>query len=235
MIVAVPTRQMEAVLPLLSFCAGATDAFAFLALNGIFTANMTGNLVLAAMFGRPAFPQVVTGASIALIAFGAAAALGFRLTRANGSFGTGSRPILLPLALSTACHMAVVMAWGLACHHPWLLFGAIALSAAAMALQTVAARRDRIDHGPTTTYVTGTLIDVLQDTLDGVDRRNGRRLLTLAALPVGVACATALHWNAPVAMPLLPLCASALSLAILLGSTAAEPAPLEPILQGASR
>lgn len=36
----------------LSFGAGATDAFAFLALGGIFTANMTGNLVLVGLVGR---------------------------------------------------------------------------------------------------------------------------------------------------------------------------------------
>ncbi|MDD1451425.1 DUF1275 family protein [Sphingomonas sp. H160509] len=40
-------------LPLLAFGAGAADAFAFSMLGGIFTANMTGNAVLEAMFEQP--------------------------------------------------------------------------------------------------------------------------------------------------------------------------------------
>ena len=51
---------------MLSFGAGATDAFAFLALGGIFTANMTGNLVLVGLVGRDDYLASLVGAAIAI-------------------------------------------------------------------------------------------------------------------------------------------------------------------------
>ena len=64
-------RAIHAALVLLSFSAGAADAFAFLALGGIFTANMTGNLILTGMFTRPEFGATLVGAIVAIVAFAA--------------------------------------------------------------------------------------------------------------------------------------------------------------------
>lgn len=57
---------------LLSYAAGAGDAFAFTELGGVFTANMTGSLVLSGLTGLPGYGALVAGAATALAAFLAA-------------------------------------------------------------------------------------------------------------------------------------------------------------------
>ena len=57
-------RRALAALLVLSFAAGAADAFAFLLLGGIFTANMTGNLILAGLPTRPGYMSVLMGAAL---------------------------------------------------------------------------------------------------------------------------------------------------------------------------
>ncbi|WP_316744983.1 DUF1275 family protein [Streptomyces sp. MK7] len=47
-----PHRQTGLTLLLLAFAAGVTDAFSFLGLGSVFTANLTGNLVMAAGRGE---------------------------------------------------------------------------------------------------------------------------------------------------------------------------------------
>src|SRR5690349_2196820 len=121
----------------LSLGAGATDAFAFLALGGIFTANMTGNLGLTTLFQRPGYATALAGALVALAVFAAALAAGFRMKRVLGP--------------AAGLQALVLAGWLAHVPHPAL----IACSAAAMALQTVAGKR--AFDGVTTTFVTGTL------------------------------------------------------------------------------
>jgi uncharacterized membrane protein YoaK (UPF0700 family) len=200
------------VLPLLSFGAGAADAFAFTALGGIFTANMTGNAVLATMFGRTGYAAVLTGALIAIGGFFLALLVGFRLTREAGS----TSPSLAALRLSAACLMVVAALWWFAPHSAVALGCALAASAAGMALQTVAARRDGLAHSATTTYLTGTLTDLVEDIADGTARWVSWRWLPLVALPLGAASAVSLGMIWPTAPPLLPLAATLLCIVILM-------------------
>src|SRR5690606_22892933 len=65
---------------LLSYAAGAGDAFAFVELGGVFTANMTGSLVLSGLTGRPGYGALVAGAATALAAFLAAVYAASRAT-----------------------------------------------------------------------------------------------------------------------------------------------------------
>lgn len=194
-----PILHQALVLPLLSFGAGAADGFAFLVLGGIFTANMTGNAVLATVYARPGYETVLSGAVSAIVAFALAALTGFRMTRGRGD---ASRVALYGAA---SCHIAVIALWWLGTPTSGVILLLIAASAAAMGLQTVAAKRDGVAHGATTTYATGTLTDLLGDIVDGTAHWASRRWFVLAALPIGalVAVAVATHW--PSLTPLLPL------------------------------
>lgn len=204
-------RHPGVVLPLLSFGAGAADAFAFTALGGIFTANMTGNAVLASMFTRSGYAVTLVGAAIAIGAFVLALVIGFRVTRASA----GNRATLVALLMSAACLKFVVLLWWLLPHTgAWLLW-MVTASAAAMALQTVAAKRDRIARGATTTYLTGTLTDLVEDIVDGRSPSFTPRWYPLLALPLGAASATLVGMVAPMWTPLLPLAATLLCAALL--------------------
>ncbi len=179
---------------LLSFGSGAADAFAFLALGGIFTANMTGNLILTGMFIRPGFPLVLLSAVVAIVVFTVVLYAAFRLTAA----GTGIpvRPECLRRRLvipSVAIQALVVVAWIVAPGTRGTIeqCGVLALSAAALALQTVAAKKLSDVAGVTTTYVTGTLTT----TMEALAERNATgqrvRVLSILALPAGAVTATA--------------------------------------------
>jgi uncharacterized membrane protein YoaK (UPF0700 family) len=138
----------------LSLAAGATDAFAFQALGGIFTANMTGNLVLTTLFQRPGYAGSLVGALVAIAVFAAALAAGFELTRA----APRGRVVSL-LGAATGLQALVLVGW--LRHGPdtalALQCALVACSAGAMALQTVVGRRVSSFAGVTTTYVTGTI------------------------------------------------------------------------------
>lgn len=205
-----PLHDTSVVLPLLSFGAGAADGFAYLVLGGIFTANMTGNAVLAAIFDKPGYPGILAGALTAIGAFAVALVLGFRVTRAPRP-DTARRALIL----SALCHVMVVLLWWCGPHNGAAILVLIAASAAAMALQTVAAKRDGVRRGPTTTYATGTLTDLVSDMVDGTVQWSGTRWLSLFALPAGAVSAVAVALRWPYATPLLPLLATSACIALL--------------------
>ncbi len=89
---------------MLSFAAGAADAFAFLLLGGIFTANMTGNLILAGLPTRPGYMSVLVGAAVAVTAFSVALYGGFRLQRNHSR-------VLTLLLVAGALHVFVAGLW----------------------------------------------------------------------------------------------------------------------------
>ncbi|PPG06502.1 hypothetical protein C5C59_04970 [Rathayibacter sp. AY1F4] len=96
--VAGPAR-LRLALVLLAIASGATDAFAFLLLGGIFTANMTGNLVLLGLYPRSAWLTTAAGAVTAIVFFAGAVYAGFRATRARTSPTVAGRRPLRAIAL----------------------------------------------------------------------------------------------------------------------------------------
>jgi uncharacterized membrane protein YoaK (UPF0700 family) len=198
-------RRAFAALLVLSFAAGAADAFAFLLLGGIFTANMTGNLILAGLPTRPGYLSVLLGAALAVTTFSVALYGGFRLQRNH------SRVLTLLLA---AGGIQIVVA-GL-----WLASGmrgvqafqllVIALAAGALGLQTVAGRTVSGNSSITTTFATGTITASMKAlALREPDRQLPVRLGSVAALSGGALVSSALIALAP---PLGPAIAAAATL-----------------------
>jgi len=205
------SRALIVGLVALSFGAGATDAFAFLCLSGIFSANMTGNLVLIGLFNRPGFTQTLVSAGCAVVAFSAAAYFCFRVARTAGGVAAG-------LAMSVAAQMLVLAGWAAVEGHaaPWVQVGLVVLSSVAMGAQTAVSRT--VAPPLTTTYVTGTLISVLEDAAAGQGNKT-LRLVTIAALVFGaIAGAAAIGWSANVG-PVLPLAATTAGTVLVLAGT----------------
>ncbi|MCS5720187.1 DUF1275 family protein [Herbiconiux sp. CPCC 205763] len=186
--------RVHAALLLLSFSAGAADAFAFLALGGIFTANMTGNLILTGMFTRPEFALTLLAALVAIVFFVGVLYAAFRLTATPTTIAVTRPRVVRRLVLpSMALQSAVVVIWALRPDSTAVFERCvvIALSASALALQTVAAKKLSDVDGVTTTYVTGTLTATMQAVAERHESGQLIRVLSVIALPVGAVAGTA--------------------------------------------
>lgn len=206
-------------LVLLAFSAGAADAFAFLALGGIFTANMTGNLVLVGMFSRPEFATTLAGASVALVFFIGVLYAAFRVTAgpSDSATGTSGRVVARLLVPSLVAQLAASIAWIVSPDSATLMLhlAVIALSSSALALQTVAAKKLSDVSGITTTYVTGTLTTTMQELAEGQNAGQGVRVLSVIALPIGAIAGTAAFSVAEASGPILPLAVAGVATLLL--------------------
>lgn len=169
----------------LSFGAGATDAFAFLSLGGIFTANMTGNLVLVGLVGRDEYLDTLLGAGVAIAVFFVVLLGGFRYVHSAAT--TPGRSTTVLLSVAAGVQVATCAIW-------WILDGPsaeavidslVALSASAMALQTVVARTSAVGGGLSSTFVTGTMVSVVDDLAQGKTEYLGLRIGAIATLIAG--------------------------------------------------
>ncbi|MGZ4620082.1 MAG: YoaK family protein, partial [Frankiaceae bacterium] len=146
----------------LSAVAGSLDALSYLAFGGVFTANMTGTVVLLAIAitgsGAEALRLVV-----ALAGFVLGAIVGARPPRRLTRSAARAQPAWPGVTTaSLAVELVVVLAWAIG----WTLTGGgpgrtatyllIAIAAVAMGLQSSAAGHVGIG-GVSTAYVTGTL------------------------------------------------------------------------------
>jgi uncharacterized membrane protein YoaK (UPF0700 family) len=216
-------KRLHLALVLLSFGAGAADAFAFLALNGTFTANMTGNLILVALFTRPGFPVTLLCALVAIIVFAVVLYLAFRATMQTPTTQDVHRSLIRRLLFpSIFLQLVVVVAWTTSAHvgSPSLLLqcSVIAFSAAALALQTVAAKKLSDIGGVTTTYVTGTLTTTMQALAERDDRGQALRVLSILALPCGALASTAAYHAAEWTGPIIAFAVTTAATATALGA-----------------
>ncbi|MFC7644222.1 YoaK family protein [Streptosporangium lutulentum] len=79
---AAPSRRRSyVVLVFMTLAAGAMDAVAFLGLGGIFTANMTGNLILLALVGEEGWEIRALRASLACVVFCVGLLTGFGMPK----------------------------------------------------------------------------------------------------------------------------------------------------------
>ena len=182
----------------LTLVAGAVDAVSYLGLGRVFTANMTGNLVLLGLaIGQGQIPEALRSV-VALVGFALGAGLGGWLV-GGGRAGEYSEhwPSMVTVVLGV--EFGLLAGFEVA----WLLAGPdassgelevlIALSSAAMGMQSVAGRRLAV-AGVTTTYVTGTLVTLMAE-LAALARRQpgaGRWIGVLLALGVGATIGTIL-------------------------------------------
>ena len=224
----------------LAFAAGATDAFAFLQLSGVFTANMTGNLVLGGLIDRAGYGSTLAGIITAIVVFAVTLFLALRFMPLDA-------PTVRTVILLVFAAIAQAAIFGMWAVHPGTastttVVALIGLSTIAMACQTAVAKRIDGASGVTTTYVTGTITSLMADAADRKPQPVGIRLGVIAALVLGALGGAVLIHADPLygaALPILP----AITAAVLTATTVttrhrsaplSDPMPLTS-LNGAAR
>lgn len=183
------TAQRNLILMLvLTFATGMIDAVGYLGLDRVFTANMTGNIVILgmALTGTASLP--VVGPIIALLTFMVGAGVSGRLLRSaragwsglsTTSFAlTGGTVLVIGLA-TVAVHPVPRTPWG------DFVTGALGL---AMGVQAACARKIGVKD-VTTVVITSTITGLAADApFAGGSRENwGRRVLAVVLMLAGAA------------------------------------------------
>ncbi len=204
--------RRDALLVCLTLSSGAVDAISYLGLGKVFTANMTGNIVLLGLaVGRSEGSELIR-AVISLVAYALGAFLGARMARGGEGDATWPREVTLVLGFEALLQAGLFAAWLASAAHPGQTLEAlmVGMSAVAMGMQSAAVRALGVT-GVTTTYVTGTLTGLLGGLAEGSGSRpeRARRAAVLVALLAGAAIGAVVITNIRRVAPLLPLLATA--------------------------
>jgi uncharacterized membrane protein YoaK (UPF0700 family) len=170
---------------------GLVDAVSFLSLGRVFTANMTGNVVLLA-FATARVPGLsITLSLTALLSFLAGAVLGGRMmARASGDshFRIAAQAFLLEVVVLTAASVCAIGYKGNVVEPSVQPLALIALTALAMGTRNAAVRKLAIPD-LTTTVLTLTLTGIAADSslANGNNVRLARRIGSVLAMFAGAA------------------------------------------------
>ena len=198
----------------LTFSTGIVDAIGYLGLDRVFTANMTGNVVILGMALTGAERLPIVGPALALAGFLLGAGLAGRVLRRTSVGWTSATSALLGVVGALTAALAVVLAFlgeevpvptGTA--PPPAALVVTGVLAVAMGAQAAAARRLAVKD-VTTVVVTSTLTGLAADSRlaggsgEGWRRRMGAVALILAGASVGAAL---LRWHAGAGLGLAAL------------------------------
>jgi uncharacterized membrane protein YoaK (UPF0700 family) len=214
------TRDSHLALPLLGLTVstGFIDAVSYLGLGHVFTANMTGNIVLLGFGLAGAGGLPVLAPVISLLAFAAGAAAGGHL--AKGLASRGERLFEVAIAVEAAFVVTAAVVTALATVHQGSDAGyaVIALLALAMGVRNAAVRRLAV-RDLTTTVLTMTITALAAESPlgGGSGQGTGRRAGAVGSMLVGALIGALLVKSSLVA---------ALAVAAAIGASAAAAAAL---------
>lgn len=199
-------RRRDLLVVALSFAAGSIDAVALISLN-VFTAVMTGNIVLLGIaIGHGALQNAVRS-SISLLAYVLGVVVGARIVGATPSGAIWPGHATRALAIEWALQAAFLVGWIVTGATPGgaAAVALIAFSGLAMGLQATTTRS--LGPGLSTTYITGTLTTLLSElsAAGSVGADAARRGLILLALPAGALVGAIALVVAPLVAPAVPL------------------------------
>lgn len=209
--------RLVPVLLVLTAVSGIIDAVSYLGFAHVFTANMTGNVLVAgfAAAGSPHFE--VTHALTSLGVFLAGALAGgwcdkmFRGAARRMRVRIGL--VVEALLLGAAATVATATDGG---QHA--VYALIALTAFAMGVRNAVVRTLRVADMTTTTVLTMTITGLLADTVaHGHAQHAGRRIGLILALFAGAACGALLVLHRGVTIPLLVAAGLSGALALVVG------------------
>jgi uncharacterized membrane protein YoaK (UPF0700 family) len=199
-------RRRDLLLVALTFAAGSVDAVALLRLD-VFTAVMTGNIVLLGLaVGQGSFGNALRSI-IALVAYGVGVIVGARIVGAVVIETHWSPKVTRALAVEWVLQLAFLIGWFITGANPDGVSAAtlIALSGVAMGIQAATARA--LAPGMSTTYVTGTLTGLLSElsALGSVSGDRRRRASIVVALALGAVAGALVLSAVPLLAPAIPL------------------------------
>ncbi|MEU6139016.1 YoaK family protein [Streptomyces sp. NPDC047081] len=207
--------RLVAVLLGLTVVSGLIDAVSYLGLGHVFTANMTGNVVVLgfAAAGAPGFSVPHTATSLVCFLIGATAG-----GRSSRWLGKGSRRRWARLTIATeAVLLGVCAAVAFAAPHATAtVYTLIAVTAFAMGLRNATVRKLGIPD-LTTTVLTMTLTGLASDSRagGGSGHRSPRRTASVVAMAAGAWLGAWLVTDHGLAIPLLVAAAVAGVLAVV--------------------
>jgi len=196
--------RLVAVLLGLTVVSGLIDAVSYLGLGHVFTANMTGNVVVLgfAAAGAPGFSVPHTATSLACFLLGAVAGGRASRWRSEGSRRTRARLLLAAEALLVGASALTAF---LAPHATGTVYAVIVLTAIAMGLRNATVRKLEIPGLTTTTVLTMTLTGLAADSRagGGSGSRSPRRSASVVAMAAGACLGAWLVLHHGLALPLL--------------------------------
>jgi uncharacterized membrane protein YoaK (UPF0700 family) len=152
------TNRRDFLVLLLAWAAGSVDAIGYFGLDHVFTANMTGNMVLLGLALGQGHVLEALRNLVALVGFVLGVGIGALVGERGGKTGEWDSPVTWIMWIEAGILAAFTLAWHLFSlpHGPRTVDLLILLSAAAMGLQSAGVRRLNLP-GVATTYVTGTI------------------------------------------------------------------------------
>jgi uncharacterized membrane protein YoaK (UPF0700 family) len=182
----------------LTFSTGVIDAVGYLGLDRVFTANMTGNVVILGMALVGADDLPVLGPLLALVGFMAGAALGGRLLRSAEPGWTRRTTVLIGIVAGVMIATSILL---FVLDHDLAEPVAVSITTvlgAAMGVQAATARFIGVKD-VTTVVVTSTITGLAADSWLGSGRRSGdspRRVAAVVLILAGAAVGAALlKWH----------------------------------------
>jgi uncharacterized membrane protein YoaK (UPF0700 family) len=192
----------------LTFASGAADAIAFLGLDKVFSAFMTGNLVFLGLVVAGADQPDLWRVAPALAGFAVGVYVAVRIVKPSRGTGVWPRRVSMALALGALAQAAFLLGWLVASGRPSSAAGdlLVGLSALAFGIQSGAIMSLDV-KGIFTTAATATVIMLMSDeagwSQSGPERR--RLAAVLVGLVAGAAAAAFLIFHARAYAPALPL------------------------------
>src|ERR1700757_2405811 len=179
---------------------GLVDAVSYLSLGRVFTANMTGNIVLLAFATAHVSGLSIARSLTALLAFLVGAILGGRImarASADSQIRFAAQAFLLEVAFLFVASFCGIGYRGDLLEHSFQPFALITLTALAMGTRNAAIRKLAIPD-LTTTVLTLTMTGIGADSslANGNNPRLARRVASVAAMFLGAALgAVATHYS----------------------------------------
>jgi uncharacterized membrane protein YoaK (UPF0700 family) len=211
-----------AALLVLTLVSGVVDAVSYLGLGHVFTANMTGNVVVLgfAAAGAAGFSATATLTSLGVFLVGAVVSgrLAGRIAgRAALLITTMTVEAVLLGGAALVAFSAGTTASG------WPRYTVIAILALAMGMRNAAIRRLGVKD-MTTTVLTQTLTGLATDSrlAGGTDTRAGRRVGAVVAMLAGAALGALMFLHVGAALPLLVAAALSVGTAVIFGVSGAS-------------
>src|SRR6266581_4053200 len=204
-----PTAEKTIVYALLgmTIVTGLVDAVSFLSLGRVFTANMTGNVVILAFATARVSGLSIARSSTALLSFLVGAMLGGRImarASAETQIQFAAQAFLLEIAFLFAASFCAIGYRGHLLEDSFQAFALIALMALAMGTRNAAVRKLAIPD-LTTTVLTLTIAGIAADSsiANGNNPRLARRVESVMAMFFGAALgAVVIHYSISAALGL---------------------------------
>jgi len=202
-----PERQRDALIILLTLVTGSIDAIGFTRLGGVFTSVMTGNMVLLGVAAGKGDVSLAIHTGIAFLGYVVGSLIGARVAgHAQENDHLWPRSILKALLLELVVLCVFATWWELVSAAPIgsAEYAMLSVNAVALGVQSAAILRFGIS-GLSTTYLTGTLTQVIAGVAKRKDPVSGRSIFILLALIVGAGFGAVLAVHQPRYAPVLPI------------------------------